>query len=281
MAFNKGVTREDALDILLDMEDSNTDGFGFGYVVNGQFHGQKWKKSLTKVLRDKRNKVFEHLKDGDFSGWTLAHVRAASKGIICKANSHPFVVGNYLGVHNGHWPDSDLVRAAMGGKYTSATDSEVAMNLINKVGIKKFSHLVNYGGVFLMLNKSGCLHIAKVSGDLTFAELEDKSTLISSELDDEEFENQVEAEQGWYIFNAEGRLVQNWEKYKKSGPIDCSNIPDAPDVLDSATETLANPYSRHSLANLTQNQREFIRLSILRKQHNQHVTNYGGWHEYD
>lgn len=248
--------RNDALDIMLDFEANNKDGFGFGYVQNKNFVTNKWAKSLSSLLKNKNNKILEHLRGGKFEGYTVCHLRAASVGSVKKCNAHGFIIGNNFCVHNGTYNDAGLVKLAMGKsvKYTSETDSEVAFQLINRIGMKRFVKEVNYGGVFMMLNKSNHLHIGVTSGDLCFSDLGNGVTLIASELDDEEFENQEEASQGWYIFNPQGKLVQKHEKYPVSKVT----------VIDYSK---THPYAKVNKANMS----PYLR-----------ALNYdGGWREYD
>lgn len=211
--------KNDILDIAQDMLGSNTEGFGYGYWEGNKPVIHKWGKSLNTLLRNKNNKILEHMRGNRFDKPTLIHMRLASCGPVNKANAHPFLIGkNNIFCHNGTYNDAPLIKLAMGKdiKYTSETDSEIAGNLINRIGMKRFVKEVNFGGVFMMLNKSNYLTVGVTSGDLSFSDLGGGVTLIASELDDDEFENSVEAEQGWYIFNPQGKLVQKKEKYPVS-----------------------------------------------------------------
>lgn len=223
-----GMKKGDVLDILQDMEGHrNTDGFGYGFVKNGEFFLRKTHHSLSKVLKKKKHKDFFH---GcfDHDGWVLFHLRAASVGAVEVKNAHPFVINNnILGVHNGTFKEAELVRSAFGKEIQlhSDTDSEVALQLLNKVGPKKFSNLVDFAGVFLVLEKNGGLWAIKTSssGDLKMGLLDEKKgeespIFLSSELPFSTNFSNEEVEEGWVYFDSKGHYNKHFEKDSTVNP---------------------------------------------------------------
>lgn len=219
MAVPAQMKRGDVLDILLDMESRNTDGFGFAYTQDGHFVLNKTAASLTESLKRKSSKynIWNNFPNKR-KGWTIFHMRAATHGEVCAKNSHPFVAGNTAWVHNGVFKECDIVRAAMGKtvKFESQTDSEVALHLFNRVGPKKFVQLVNGFSVYLALNKDGSLWAMKTAygADLKIGKLEKGCSVcfLSSTLPYKNEYYDKEAEDGWYFFNASGKLVDHAEK---------------------------------------------------------------------
>ena len=95
-----GMKKDQVLEIMLDMEGTNTDGFGYGYVKDGNFISKKTSMSLTNILKKKSKNDFF----GDafsHNGWVLFHLRRASRGAVCINNSHPFISEKNLFCHNG------------------------------------------------------------------------------------------------------------------------------------------------------------------------------------
>ncbi len=210
-----GFPRLQALEILLSMEDRNTDGTGYGYVKDGEFIVQKWPKSLSKVLNDEPN-FLDHLPYND--GYTIVHLRAASHGGNKKRNTHPFIVGrdkDWLISHNGIFSSRDIVRLALSPfvEFHGETDTEVAAQLLALVGPKKFSEEVDFSGTFFALQKTGDLWVVKTSGELSIHNRKNNTVLISSELP--KSYNCVEAYKGWYHFNSRGNYIEH-EKKKDS-----------------------------------------------------------------
>ena len=216
------MSKGDILDMLIELQGGkkNSDGFGFGYVLDGKFIYNKTHLSLEELLRKKnKNKFF-----GDcfnHNSWVLFHVRAASRGGICAANSHPHEVGNWLVVHNGTGKDAELIKACFGNgvKYHSQTDTEVYGQLISKIGPKRFSNIVEDAGVFLALERNGDLWAIKTSaaGDLAIAlidkEKEDKSKVfLISELNYKSEFHYEEVDEGWIRFDKTGAYIKHKEK---------------------------------------------------------------------
>ena len=207
-AFPPNFPRIQALEILANFENRNTDGTGSAYVKDGRFVVDKWAKPFSTVVK---NKPF--LGHMPYNGWTLAHLRAASHGDNAKENTHPFIIGPWAFIHNGIWSEYNLVKLALSRqvKFEGDTDSEVAGHLWNIIGPKKFAENVDFGGVFMGLKANGELWVAKTSGDLEIKALRGERVLLASEFDKQKYDNVVEALHGWYHFNDEGKYVAHKE----------------------------------------------------------------------
>ena len=214
MARPENFDMGDTLDILLDMERNNIDGFGFVYLRDGEFVVRKWPRALHKVLkRDKR--CLDELKN--VKGWTLFHMRAASHGCNCDENTHPFITpsGNYSIIHNGIFSDYGLAKLCMPQiQFHGDTDSEVAAAIIDVAGVKAFSDEIDMSGVFMCLHKTGTLYVIKTSGDCCATQLENKTCLVSSQLAYGSYP-QRELLTGYYVFNKDCRYVKHHEKKDK------------------------------------------------------------------
>lgn len=213
-AFPPNYPRELAMAILLRFEGNNTDGVGSAYVKNDEFVVDKEPIALSELLETR-----DFLAHMPYNGWTIAHLRAASHGENALRNTHPFIVDDMCMVHNGVWSAYNIAALAMNKTMEGETDSEVAAHLINTVGYKKFSDAVDFGGVFLTLQRNGELAVIKASGDLELFERTDKTMLLASTLDGRKYKRAYEAEKGWYKFSKEGLLVSHeakpvseWEK---------------------------------------------------------------------
>lgn len=204
-AFPPGFEPRHAERILSRFVASNTDGTGSVYVKDGEFVVNKWPIPLDKALN---KSLLSHM---PYDGWTVVHLRAASHGGNKMTNTHPFVKGKWSIVHNGIWSEYDLVKSAL-KKYVSfegETDTEVAAQLFADVGPKRFSKLVEFGGVFIGLNLNGDLWVVKTSGDLEMVKTK-KGQLLGSTLP-EVFEAETQPE-GWLHFNTKGELVSQHKK---------------------------------------------------------------------
>jgi hypothetical protein len=207
-AFPPGFGRIEALEILANFENKNTDGTGSAYVRDGRFVVEKWAKPFSQVIKSKP--FLSHM---PYDGWTIAHLRAASHGDNAKQNTHPFIVGPWAFIHNGIWSEYKLVKLALSksAKFEGDTDSEVAAHLWNIIGPKKFSEEVDFGGVFMGLHRSGELWVAKTSGDLEIKALRKERVLLASEFDHQKYEECVEALLGWYHFGRDGKYLKHKE----------------------------------------------------------------------
>jgi hypothetical protein len=207
-AFPPGFARNQALEILANFENKNTDGTGSAYVKDGRFVVDKWAKPFSWVVK---NKPF--LAHMPYDGWTLAHLRAASHGDNAKENTHPFIIGPWAFIHNGIWSEYNLVKLALSRqvKFEGDTDSEVAGHLWNIIGPKKFAENIDFGGVFVGLKANGELWVAKTSGDLEIKALRGERVLLASQFDNRKYDNTVEALHGWYHFDRDGKYVTHKE----------------------------------------------------------------------
>lgn len=207
-AFPPNFPREEALEILANFENRNTDGTGSAYLRDGKFIVEKWPKPFSKVVG--RHQFLGHM---PYDGWTIAHLRAASHGENLKQNTHPFLIGPWAFIHNGIWSEHNLVRLALSDRITMEgdTDSEVAGHFWNIIGPKKFAETVDFGGVFMGLHKNGNLWVAKTSGDLEVLALKHDQVVLASEFDRQKYEHTVEAVHGWYSFNKKGEYMKHKE----------------------------------------------------------------------
>ena len=214
LSISPGTKRNEALEILLEMESGNSDGFGYGYVQDGKFSIFKSPLSLSSLLK-RKVPILSHLPHSN--GYTIAHLRARSCGEVSKANSHPFETDKYLICHNGNYglPNerkiTKLLLNKLGAKFSSETDSEVAAFLIDTISPKKFTKEMNYEGTFLCLDKQGNLEICKTSGDLALHRRKDKTVIISSEFDEEIYKNS-ELPDGYFKFSPDGECLEYKEK---------------------------------------------------------------------
>ncbi len=212
-AFPPGFSRTEALEILANFENQNTDGTGSAYLKDGKFIVEKWAKPFSKVVR--RNPFLGHMPYHD--GWTIVHLRAASHGGNRMENTHPFLVGNWAFIHNGVWSEYELVKLAISNqvKMIGETDSEVAAHFWNIIGPKTFAQKVEFGGVFMGLHRNGKLWVANTSGDLEINALKHEQVVLASEFSRQTYDNTVDAMRGWYEFDKNGRYLHHKENKDK------------------------------------------------------------------
>ena len=207
-AFPPGFSRTEALKILANFENKNTDGTGSAFVRDGKLVVNKWAKPFSSIVRTKS--FLSHM---PYDGWTIAHLRAASHGDNLKQNTHPFVVGPWAFIHNGVWSEYNLVKLALSKqvKMEGETDSEVAAHLWNIIGPKKFAEAIDFGGVFMGLHRNGELWVVKTSGDLEIKALRQERVLLASEFDPSIYNGCIEALHGWYHFDKHGKYLKHKE----------------------------------------------------------------------
>lgn len=242
-AFPPGFPRTDALKILENFENKNTDGTGSAYVKNGRLMVDKWAKPLSKVISSKSS-FLSHM---PYDGWTIAHLRAASHGNNKAENTHPFVVGPWAFIHNGIWSEHELVRLAICDriKMVGETDSEVAAHFWNIIGPQKFSEVVDFSGVFMGLHSNGKLWVVRTSGDLEIKAISKERVLLASEFDKEKYDNTVDALRGWYCFDKEGRYLkhkENRESWKVMNFSENSNVCKIPNAGITSKYKYDNTY---------------------------------------
>lgn len=210
LACPPGFSRNEALEILNEMEGRNEDGFGYTYLnPNGEFVTRKYGTSFSKLLKRNNVSLLAHM---PHDTWTIIHERAASHGAICKENSHPFETENYAICHNGMFKEHGIIRLALSNtvNFEGDTDSEVAAHLIDSIGPRRFalSEEIDWAGVYLCLKRDGSLEVVKSSGDLVLHVQDDKKVVISSELDRVKYKF-LEANRGWYRFDKHGEYLDH------------------------------------------------------------------------
>lgn len=215
-AFPPNFPKKEAYNILWNFLKGNVDGTGSIFVKDGQFVTRRYPYSLTKVVKEQRI-LLGHM---PHPGWTVVHVRAASHGSNKVANTHPFIKGKYGVVHNGIWGEYNIAKAALHRlvEFEGDTDSEVAAYLFSSVGPKKFSKIVDFGGVYLGLHQSGELWAVKTSGDLVMAQTK-YGPVLASELPAKYEEEEIE--EGWAHFDAKAKLIRRVEhnnRWVPAGP---------------------------------------------------------------
>lgn len=220
IAAPPGMKKGDILDTLLDMEGQNKDGFGFGFLdKNKKFQIKKTSMSLSEVLKKKSHadffgKCFNH------DGWVLFHMRKASRGAVCINNAHPFISKDTLFCHNGTLPSAFLLKELLGKeyKYTSSTDSEVALHLYDKLKVAKFTDYLFDAGVFFALNREGNLTVVKTNyaADLKVGKLypntDSKKVFLASTLPHKSDWEDYEFQPGYSIFNPYGEELKYVKK---------------------------------------------------------------------
>jgi len=83
---------------------SHPDGWGVAYYVANYPH---LIKSASQAMDDH---LFKHVSGIVSSETVVAHVRAATHGVLSLVNSHPFQFGRWIFAHNGNIPDFENVR---------------------------------------------------------------------------------------------------------------------------------------------------------------------------
>lgn len=119
------------------------------YEKSNEFHISKITESISKTISDG---LF------DESVWKskimLFHNRQASNSLGVNGgnkieNAHPFVCENIIGAHNGYWSNyEELSKKYNIPKNQSVVDSNVAIYLINMLGIKALPELLGSGSMW-------------------------------------------------------------------------------------------------------------------------------------
>ena len=224
-AFPPGTTREEALEVLLHFQGKNIEGVGSVYVKAGRFIVDKAPISLTMRLRGPQGPTF--LGHMPYDGWTIAHLRNSTRGVIAPTNTHPFTAGAWCVAHNGTWYDdtfvAKLLKATINLRLKGDTDSEVAAHTIALIGPRSFVAEMDWAGTFLCLHADGSLQVAKVNGDLWAvrkgAVPGQEVELLSSEVDGRVYRNREEMQNGWYHYDRHGHFVQ----YESGGHLPQNN----------------------------------------------------------
>lgn len=219
-AFPPHFPQDKALEILLEMEGGNVDGVGSAHVgADGNFVINKFPTSLSKIM-EKGTPFLSHMAGEGYNGWTIAHLRAASHGVVAMKNTHPFQIGKtWAFAHNGVWSDYSIVKLALSKttKFEGETDTEVAGHLFAIGGARAFCDTIDSAGVFLGLRKDGALYIVKTSGSLEFDDLSENRVLAASDLKRAEYPKSGIVQAGWYYFNKAGKLIKSGKKETSYG----------------------------------------------------------------
>jgi predicted glutamine amidotransferase len=203
-AFPPGFSRNDAMDVLMDMEGRNKDGVGSAYVDDkGSFHTFRFPGSLTALRHHSKKDLF--LSHMPHNGWTIAHLRMGTHGDNIKRNTHPFIAGEWAVVHNGVWSEYEGAKIALSKsiRFRGDTDSEVAAHVINIIGPKKFAENAS-GGVYIVLNRNGQLWICKTSGSVDII-CRKGCTLVASDLMRYRLSNPMGL--GWQHYSKTGKMI--------------------------------------------------------------------------
>jgi glutamine amidotransferase len=117
---------------LMLQSDRHPDGWGVAYYVANYPH---LIKSASQAMDDH---LFKHVSGIVSSETVVAHVRAATHGVLSLINSHPFQFGRWIFAHNGNIPDFENVREKLMAQIPPVkrrfilgnTDSEVFFYLL-------------------------------------------------------------------------------------------------------------------------------------------------------
>jgi len=121
-----------AKNALMLQSDRHPDGWGVAYYVANYPH---LIKSASQAMDDH---LFKHVSGIVSSETVIAHVRAATHGVLSLVNSHPFQFGRWIFAHNGNIPDFENVREKLMAQIPPVkrrfilgnTDSEVFFYLL-------------------------------------------------------------------------------------------------------------------------------------------------------
>jgi len=91
-------------------EPLNGDGFGLGWYAPGHADAPALFKDVSPAWN---NENLKHLARVTRAGTVLAHVRAATRGIVVRTNCHPFAHGQLAFMHNGDMGGFSTVRRAL------------------------------------------------------------------------------------------------------------------------------------------------------------------------
>lgn len=210
-AFPAGTTKERAHEIVSNFISGNHDGVGSAHVKSGEFIVKKYPYSYQEAVT-KKDDLFEHM---PYDGWTIAHVRYATHGENTIPNTHPIIRGDIVGVHNGVFGASSIIRVAMADsvKWAGETDSEVALYMLNKLGSYKFyKEMPSGAGVYLALNRNGELDCIKCSGDMKLLRVDGGKWIVASHFAYKE--DDIWTELGCYGFKADG-TPRDWQPKEK------------------------------------------------------------------
>lgn len=119
---------------------TNGDGFGIGW-YNEKLEPGLFKDSEPAWANENLQEICSQINARIF----MAHIRAASSGVVQRTNSHPFKYHNMLFQHNGHLENFDKIRRTIHNELPDnlynnikgTTDSETFFMLTLKHGLAK------------------------------------------------------------------------------------------------------------------------------------------------
>lgn len=100
-----------------------TDSFGVAFARAGRMRVHRGLGPVSQWLSRDRTRVVRVAR----SNIVIGHTRAASRGAVTLTNAHPFVVGDYVGAHNGTIMNSASLMLGARHVPRGETDSEEAM----------------------------------------------------------------------------------------------------------------------------------------------------------
>lgn len=118
----------------------NADGFGLGWYSDrdtpGQFH-----EVLPAWGDENLASLAHHIRTHRF----MAHVRSSTGGSVARSNCHPFIIDNWMFLHNGQIAQFDSVKYGLEHtlpeslylKRKGTTDSELMFLMMLKYGLKE------------------------------------------------------------------------------------------------------------------------------------------------
>lgn len=122
-----------------------TDSFGVAFARTGRMRVHRGLGPVSRWLSKDKARIARAAR----SSVVIGHTRAASRGAVTLPNAHPFVVGDYVGAHNGTVLNSSSLMVAARYVPRGETDSEesLAWLVTEGLGVEAFRHLQ---GMFAM-----------------------------------------------------------------------------------------------------------------------------------
>lgn len=213
--------------MLLHIEERGTDSTGMAYVKpDRKMYVHKDAIAASKYV----DKYDTRRVNGASLG--VLHTRFATQGSKDnRANNHPIVHGNVVGVHNGHINNDDAIFRDLGVPRMGQVDSEAAFALLDNEDTIPALSIIQGGAALAWFDKrerGGTLHLARVSrsplavgqtkgGSLFFA-----STMRllhdSMELADVELDWTMDLSEGTYL-KVRGGRIESFESFTPARPV--------------------------------------------------------------
>lgn len=142
---DKGQQEELLRHLLRKAQVRGMDSFGVAFARGNRMRVHRGLGPVSQWLSKDRARVVRAAR----SSVVIGHTRAASRGAVTMANAHPFVVGGYVGAHNGTVLNSSSLMVAARYVPRGETDSEesLAWLVTEGLGVEAFRHLQ---GMFAM-----------------------------------------------------------------------------------------------------------------------------------